>query len=119
MLTDAQIDGLDGVELNLQVAIAAGWQTERWGIGQHIRWIGPLGEMSMGEQPPEFDLGAAMGLLMGCPDVKVHWGDATITVSSFRYDRDLVFTEIATGPKSSAASIICRAYLKIKNGSVG
>ncbi len=106
-------DDLAGRELDGAVAIAAGWQTERWGIGQHLSWRGPHGERSLGANPPAFDLGAAMKLLLDSGkhlDIKVHYSGVAPPQIYIRHKRKL----LASGPISEAASVCCRAFLKLK-----
>ena len=106
-LSDEQIDQVSGRELDEAVARARGWERKDG------YWYGPpFGDFAF-NRPHEIhnDLGAAMGLLMDCKGVAVNITDTMVQVITGLTAADL----IAMGPKEQAATVLCRAWLKIKN----
>ncbi len=113
MLTDDQIDQLSGRELDRAVSNAAGYYC---GPGNSMVYIEGHGVSDL----PFYhrDLGAAMSLLLECGhniQIRTHHprtaSDDKRCIIYVNYKERL----LASGPKSEAAAICCRAYLKLKN----
>lgn len=116
-MTDAEIDGLSGRQLREAVCLAFGW-TREGESGDLFRSPGGNVKGWYDLPKPNTDLGAAMGLLMGLDHVSIEWHGESLSVFWFEpVDVTVVslVNPIADGPKSEAATVICKAYLKLKN----
>lgn len=109
-LTDEEIDRLDGRELDRVMCLhdgayyAEGYMCKIEGHG----WS---------EIPRyHYDLGAAMRLLMSLDalDIVIEILDGQCVVMR---RLDLLHFNLASGPKDLAATVICRAFLNLKNRS--
>ena len=107
------IDSLSGRELDEAVCVAMGWTTEvRDG---KTLWHQPYMPVLF-SRPPSTDIGAAFGLLLPFFGVSVHIDDDDVSVVHRMVDDSgrVTVRKLATGPKSEAAAVMCRAFLKLK-----
>ncbi len=108
-LTDAVIDALSAAELRDAVARAKGWTNRGaywYAPGEHDQAFKAWTRHSF--HAIDTDTGAALGLLMTISGVSIEWGGMFIIVKNFS-------GEVATGLITEAASVFCRAFLKLKN----
>jgi hypothetical protein len=105
------IDQLSGRELDEAVAVLDGW--ERVVRDGRTAWHRSPVPFLMSE-PTQYssNLCAAMLLLVKCCLVRINIGGTHITVS--RMDNEAEPRILASGPKDQAATILCRAWLKLK-----
>lgn len=99
------------------MAIASGW-TREGESGELFR--SPDGFVRGWYELPKWDrdLGAAMSLLMSL-DVEERGWSIEYTSFGVEFYSELRFEPLVRGSKEEIATLICRAYLKLKNGSVG
>jgi len=117
MLTDAEIDGLSGRTLDEAVAIHVGW------IHSCEGWIPPnrpfdYREARLCVYEYHTDLGAAVSLLIQQPystGVQIHDDGVSVMHRAVDDKGRMSVAVLARGPKSEAATVICRAYLKLVN----
>jgi len=136
-LTDAEIDGLSGRALDEAVCLALGWTWCKRGKSIVPELVAPdnMDDCVVCKRPkPESlayvsgkwgmpwtpfyhtDLGEAMLLLMGLEWLTFRLcGTPKCGIRAKWVNHSGQWEEIATGPKSEAASVICRAYLKLVN----
>lgn len=116
-LTDEEIDSLEGRELDEAVCVDLGWKRDDFGGWKKPGAKGKCHSLARYRD----DIGAAMGLLLTADDFPLIRIDRNADLEIVVYCHffgDAWPTRIAGGPKLNAASIFCRAFLKL-NGRKG